>query len=154
MRVVVIVAGLILAASACEPGRTSPAASASAQSAPAQSAPAQSASAQSAPAQPVSVVAAPKVAKIAFIDKEQACDCTRKRIESTWTALQAALGTPAKLPVERIHLDTQALQADAYTVLKPLMVPPGVYFLDGRDAVVELLQGEVTAEQITAVLKR
>lgn len=149
MRAVVIVAGLILAASACDPGRTSPAPTASARSASAQSA-----SAQSAPAQPGSVVAAPKVAKIAFIDKEQACDCTRKRIEGTWTALQAALGTPAKLPVERIHLDTQALQADTYTVLKPLMVPPGVYFLDGRDAVVELLQGEVTAEQITAVLKR
>jgi len=39
-------------------------------------------------------------------------------------------------------------------VLEPLRVAPGVYLLDGRDAVVELLQGEVMAEQLTAVLTR
>ena len=110
------------------------------------------------PAQPTSstvaaVASAPKVAKVVFIDKENACDCTKKRIDGTWTALQAALGTPAKLPIERIHIDTQAAQAEAYTLLKPLMVPPGVYLVDSRDAVIEMLQGEVTAEQIAALLK-
>ncbi|MBK8480672.1 MAG: hypothetical protein IPL40_05795 [Proteobacteria bacterium] len=93
------------------------------------------------------------VAKIVFIDKENACDCTRKRIEDTWAAMQAALGTPATLPVERIHVDTQTAQAEAYTMFKPLMVPPGVYFVDASNGVIELLQGEVTTEQIAAVLK-
>ncbi len=99
------------------------------------------------------VASAPKVAKVVFIDKENACECTKKRIDGTWAALQGALGTPASLPVERVHLDTEAAKAGFFTMLKPLMVPPGLYFVDGRDAVVEMLQGEVTTEQIAAVLK-
>jgi len=93
------------------------------------------------------------IAKIVFIDKEHACDCTRQRTEDTWAALQAALGTPASLPVERLHGDTQSAQAGAYTAAKPLMVPPGIYFVDASNVVVDMLQGEITTEQIAAVLK-
>ena len=95
-----------------------------------------------------------KIARVVFMDKENACACTRKRVDDTWAALQTALGTPPKLPVERIHIDTQAAQAGPYTSAKPLMVPPGIYFVDLQQRVVELLQGEVKAEEITAVLKR
>jgi hypothetical protein len=95
-----------------------------------------------------------KLAKIVFIDKEKACDCTRKRVEATWNALQTALGTPPALPVQRLHVDTQAAEAAAYTSAKPLMVPPGIYFVDGQGAVVELLQGEIEAKEIEALLKR
>jgi hypothetical protein len=94
-----------------------------------------------------------KLAKIVFIDKENACDCTRKRVEQTWTILQSALGTPAALPVHRLHIDTQTAEAAAYTNAKPLMVPPGIYFVDSQGAVVEMLQGEVEAKEIAAVLK-
>ena len=95
-----------------------------------------------------------KVARVVFMDKEHACECTRKRVDDTWAALQTALGTPPKLPIERIHIDTQAAQAGPYTSAKPLMVPPGIYFVDQQLHVFELLQGEVKAEEITAVLKR
>jgi len=95
-----------------------------------------------------------KVARVVFMDKEHACECTRKRVDDTWAALQTALGTPPKLPIERIHIDTQAAQAGPYTSVKPLMVPPGIYFVDQQLRVFELLQGEVKAEEITAVLKR
>ena len=95
-----------------------------------------------------------KITRVVFIDKEHACECTRKRVDDTWAALQAALGTPPKLPIERIHIDTQAAQAAPYTGAKPLMVPPGIYFVDQQQRVVELLQGEVKTEEITAVLKR
>jgi len=94
-----------------------------------------------------------KVARVVFMDKEHACECTRKRVDDTWAALQTALGTPPKLPIERIHIDTQAAQAAPYTGAKPLMVPPGIYFVDQQQHVVELLQGEVKTEEITAVLK-
>jgi hypothetical protein len=96
---------------------------------------------------------ASKLAKVVFIDKEHACDCTRKRVEQAWTTLQSALGTPPALPVQRLHIDTQAAEAAAYTNAKPLMVPPGIYFVDGHGAVVEMLQGEVEAKQIEAALK-
>lgn len=97
---------------------------------------------------------ATRLAKIVFIDQETACDCTQKRIDETWAALQVALGPSASTPVERIHVDTQAKQAETYTLLRPLMVTPGVYFVDEGNAVIELLQGEVKQEQITAVLAR
>lgn len=139
MRSLALVSVFVLAASACERGGASPAPPTTTGSAPVVAAPR---------------VAAPRVARIAFIDKADACDCTRKRVEGTWAALQSALGTPATLPVERIHLDTQPARAETYTLLEPLMVPPGVYFVDGGDAVIELLQGEVTIEQIAAVLNR
>jgi hypothetical protein len=94
-----------------------------------------------------------KPAKIVFIDKEHACDCTRKRVEQAWTTLQSALGTAAALPVQRLHIDTQAAEAAAYTNAKPLMVPPGIYFVDSQGAVIEMLQGEVEAKEIQAALK-
>lgn len=37
-------------------------------------------------------------------------------------------------------------------MLKPLLVPPGIYFIDDRDAVIEMLQGEVTKEKVATVL--
>ena len=95
-----------------------------------------------------------KLAKIVFIDKEKACDCTRKRVEETWTALQVALGTSTALPVQRLHVDTQAAEAATYTNAKPLMVPPGIYFVDSRGVVVEMLQGEVEAKVIGSALER
>jgi hypothetical protein len=97
--------------------------------------------------------AAPKLAKIVFLDKEKACACTRKRVEATWTALQSALGTPPSLPVERLHVDTQVAQAEVYTRAKPLMVPPGIYFVDSRNAVVAMLQGEIETAEIASVLQ-
>ena len=135
MRSLSFVLAIIISASACQQAKAPPAAQVAANTA--------TLGANSAP-----------VAKIAFLDQETACDCTRKRIDASWAALQTALGTPSTLAVERVHVDTEAAKAEAYTMLKPLMVTPGIYFLDARDSVVEMLQGEVSAQQIASVLKR
>ncbi len=105
------------------------------------------------PAAAVKAAPSSKLARIVFIDKEKACDCTRSRVEQTWASLQAALGTPPALPVQRWHVDTQAAEASAYTGAKPLMVLPGIYFIDGQGSIVETLQGEVAAKEIEAVVK-
>jgi hypothetical protein len=97
--------------------------------------------------------AAVKVTKIVFVGKEHACDCTRKRVDDAWAALKKALGTPAKLPVERLQIDTQGEEVEPYRNQKPMMALPAIYFLDSKNAVLELLQGEVTAEQILGVLQ-
>jgi len=104
---------------------------------------------------PVASAAAPvqaKLAKIVFVGKEHPCDCTRKALDSGWAALQKALGAPAKLPVERLQVDTEAQKVEPYQKQKPFVALPAIYFLDGKGAVVELLQGEVSPEQITNVL--
>ena len=98
--------------------------------------------------------AATKVTKIVFVGKQNACDCTRKTVDAGWAALGQALGAPAKLPVERLQIDTQAAEVEPYRKQKPFMALPAMYFVDGKDAVVDLLQGEVTEAQVAAILKR
>ena len=96
---------------------------------------------------------ATKVAKIVFVGKEHPCDCTRKSVEAGWAALQKALGTPTKVPVEKLQVDTDGSKVDPYRNQKPIMALPAIYFLDGKGTVVDLLQGEVTAEQVAGVLQ-
>jgi hypothetical protein len=91
---------------------------------------------------------------IVFIDKQNACECTQVMIKSGWKALQAALKDRKDIHVTRIHYDTERPLAERYLALKPLMALPGIYFLNARGGVVELLQGEVRPEQIVAVFKK
>ena len=98
--------------------------------------------------------AATKVTKVVFVGKEHACDCTRKRVESGWVALQKALGTPPKLPVVRLQIDTEEAKVEPYRKQKPMMTLPAIYFVDGKETALELLQGDVTESEITAVLNR
>jgi hypothetical protein len=97
---------------------------------------------------------ATKVTKVVFVGKEHACDCTRKAVDAGWAALQNALGTPAKLPVERLQIDTEGSRVEPYRKQKPIMALPALYFLDGTQVVLELLQGEFTEAQVAAVLTR
>jgi hypothetical protein len=99
-------------------------------------------------------VAAGKVKRVVFVGKEHACDCTRKTVETSWAALQQALGVPAKVPVDRLQIDTQPEQVAPYRGQRPVMALPGIYFIDGTNTVIELLQGEVTKEQIAAALAK
>ncbi len=71
-----------------------------------------------------------KVTRVVFVGKEHACDCTRKTVDAGWAALQKALGTPAKLPTERLLVDTQGPKVEPYRNQKPIMALPAIYFLD------------------------
>jgi len=97
--------------------------------------------------------AQPRPTRIIFVGKERVCDCTRKSIEAGWDALQKALGAPAKLPVERLQIDTQGDKVAPYRQQKPMMALPAIYFVDDKGAVIELLQGEITAKQVTDIVK-
>jgi hypothetical protein len=97
--------------------------------------------------------AAAKVTRIVFVGKEHPCECTRKALDDGWAALQKALGTPSKVPVEKLQVDTDGSKVDPYRNQKPIMALPAIYFLNGKGTVVGLLQGEVTADQIAGVLQ-
>lgn len=92
------------------------------------------------------------VAKIVFVDKEHACNCTRTRVDGAWKVLQNALGKPGKVPVERLQIDTQGEKVAAYRRQRPMMALPAIYFIDEQGKVVDLLQGEVTKDQVFAAL--
>ena len=93
------------------------------------------------------------VGRIVFVGQKEACPCTRNRVDASWAALETALDREPAVPVERIQLDVDAARAEEYKKLKAIMVVPGIYFLDEKGRLVELLQGEVSPEQVTAVLQ-
>jgi hypothetical protein len=88
------------------------------------------------------------------VGKEHACDCTRKSIDAGWAAVHKVLGTPAKLPIERMQIDTEGAKVEPYRTQKPIMALPAIYFVDSKGTVLELLQGEVSAEQVESALGR
>ncbi len=91
-------------------------------------------------------------ASIVFVGKKDACDCTRDRIDTSWNALRTALKDRQNLPLQRIQLDVDMQEAQRLANLKPLMAAPGIYFLDDKGGLVEMLQGEVSEAQLAAVL--
>jgi hypothetical protein len=99
-----------------------------------------------------STSAAGPVAKVVFIGQREACECTRKRIDGTWAALEQALESHSEIQVEKLEQDVQQEAADRYDELKPMMVAPGVYLLDADGKLVELLQGELTATKLERAL--
>lgn len=137
---------LSVAATACE-NRTAEVASAAASAAVV-------ASGASAIEAAASTNAVSKVARVVFVGKEHACDCTRKKVETARAALEKALGTPAKLPVETLQLDTQEEKVEPYRKMRPIMALPAIYFLDAKDDLVEMLQGEITDGQVSSALSK
>ncbi len=95
-----------------------------------------------------------KTTKIVFVGKQNACACTKKSIDASWAALQKALGTPAKLPVQELKVDTQPDKVEPYRKQKPMMALPAIYFVDGKGAVLDLLQGEVSDTQVQPILSK
>jgi hypothetical protein len=48
-------------------------------------------------------------------------------------------------------VDTE--EANRYNAMQPLMALPGVYFLDGKNKITKLLQGELRVDEIAEVLQ-
>jgi hypothetical protein len=112
------------------------------------------------PPEPVQTTNAPtlspasKLSKIVFVGKEHACECTRKSVDAGWAALQKVLGSPGKIPVERMHVDTESARVAPYREQKPIMALPAIYFVDGKGSVLDMLQGEVGEAQIQPILEK
>ncbi len=92
------------------------------------------------------------VSKVVFVGMMNACDCTRKRVNDTFLELQAALADHADIPVVRYQIDVEPEKVAPYRQQKPVMVLPALYFVDENEKVLNLLQGEVTEDQILAAL--
>jgi len=96
-----------------------------------------------------------RVAKIVVLEQGECCECTRARQEVTWENLQAALeGLDKKPVVDVIHFDAEPDVAQPYQDMKPVMVSPVLYFLDGDGALVGTLEGELTREAIATLLAK
>ena len=93
------------------------------------------------------------VARVVFVGKENACQCTRKAIDASWKALEAALGPHNGISVEQVKVDTESDRVAPYRAQRAFMALPAMYFFDAAGGLVEMLQGEVTEEQVRAVLK-
>lgn len=96
---------------------------------------------------------ATNVSKIVFVDEKDACECTRERVEISWASLQSALGGRDDIPIERIYNDTEPEKVAPYKEMRAFMVIPAVYFLDASGALIDRLQGEITAERFAEALR-
>lgn len=94
-----------------------------------------------------------RVAKVVFVGQKQACDCTRKRIDGSWAALQAAAGARKHIPIERIYMDTDEAKVEPYEEMRAIMVLPAIYLLDGSGKLLDMVQGEVTADNFDRILQ-
>ncbi|MFH1843514.1 MAG: hypothetical protein ABIF77_09950 [bacterium] len=94
------------------------------------------------------------VTRIVFVDKKDACACTRERCDGSFGQLQAVLSEDSGIPVEKLLLDTQPDQVAPLRDQKSFLTLPAIYFLDGDDHVVTMLQGEITANEIVRALNR
>ena len=95
------------------------------------------------------------VASIVFVDQAECCKCTRTRINTSWDALKSSLEKSGQeLPIRRIHADKAEELAAPFLAMEPMMVVPGLYFLDAQGELVEMLQGEVVETQIMALLPK
>jgi hypothetical protein len=92
------------------------------------------------------------IAKIVFVGEEHGCPCRKARLDAGWAALQEAMGTPSKLPVETLHIDTEAPKVQQYTQQKPILTMPGIYLVDASNKVIDMLQGDITRAQIDATI--
>ena len=95
-----------------------------------------------------------KLVRVVFVGKQKPCDCTRKRLDAGWAALQEALGAPTKVALQRLHSDTEEAKVAPYRAQRPMVTLPAIYFVDSKATVLELLQGDITAAQIKGVLAR
>ena len=104
-------------------------------------------------AAPASKPGKTNVAKIVFVGQKQACPCTRKRIDGSWAALQAAAGARKHIPIERIYMDTDEVEVEPYEEMRAIMVLPGIYLLDGSGKLLDMVQGEVTTDNFNRILQ-
>ena len=89
-----------------------------------------------------------KVAKIVFIGKKNACDCTRRRVDDSFAVLKTALGGRSDIAVQRLQVDVDPAGVEQYKKMRPVMVLPAIYLLGGSGTLVDVLQGEVAVEQV------
>lgn len=93
------------------------------------------------------------VARLVFLDKAEACECTQKTINKGWSTLQTALGSGNPLPVDRIHIDTQADQAAPLLAQRKIVAVPALYVLDASGNVLEMLQGELEEAEVRKAMR-
>jgi hypothetical protein len=92
------------------------------------------------------------LAKVVFVGEEHGCPCRQARLDAGWAALQEAMGSPSKLPVEKIHVDTQSAKVQVFTQQKPILTMPGIFLVDGANKMLDMLQGDITRAQIDAAI--
>ncbi|MDX9719790.1 MAG: hypothetical protein RBU37_03520 [Myxococcota bacterium] len=93
-----------------------------------------------------------KLAKVVFIGQLDVCDCTARSIDESYAALEAALGNPPKVPIERLELDANPKEVEPYQKDKAIMALPAVFFVDEAGKILSSVQGPQTKEQFEATL--
>ncbi len=94
-----------------------------------------------------------KVGKIVFVGKKHACDCTKRRVNESWEALQFALKKHGGVKVERIAIDVDRQKVKSLRGKRRFMTLPALYFFSPEGKLVAMLEGELQPAQIAEAIK-
>jgi hypothetical protein len=95
-----------------------------------------------------------QVAKIVFLDRLDGNADAKARLDGIWSEVQAALEGWPEVNVERIHIDAEPRQSSKFLEMRSVDKPPGLFFLDADGALLEMVEGEIRANQIREILLR
>jgi hypothetical protein len=93
-----------------------------------------------------------KVARIVFLDRLDGNAAAKAHLDEVWVEVQTAMEDWRGILVERIHIDAEPKQSEKILALRSVDKLPGIYFLDENDALIEMLQGDVKANEIRKVV--
>lgn len=118
-----------------------------------QSGSAEGGTAAAASASAASVVPKAAAARVVFVDKEEACECTQAKIDAGWTAVQAAIGSTTAVKLERIHMDSQPGVAAPILAKRQIVAVPAAYVLDATGNVLDVFQGDIEEQAVRNALR-
>lgn len=96
---------------------------------------------------------ATRVTQIVFLDQEEICPISKKQINKVWDNVQT-VASSKNIKVTRVYRDKQGSLARKYTESNPMVIPPGLYFVSGSGETLEMIQGDRSVEEITAVIEK
>jgi len=93
--------------------------------------------------------------RIIFITTSQACDCTMRRCRNGEQALNEALSKQTYAPqIERIDFARERDRAMGLVKKYSAMMLPIIYFIDQKDDLLQKLEGEFSAGDVSEILNK
>lgn len=94
----------------------------------------------------------PLVSKIIFVDKQNACKCTRAKTENAWNLLNESIKNNKSISLEKVFGDVEPQKIEPFKAQQSFFAYPAIYFLDSQNKVIKLLQGEIDEQSVKAVI--
>ncbi len=91
--------------------------------------------------------------RLVLVGQAQGCQCTRTEVAKAMRALHVVLGARRDQMVTQLDWDKDRAQVQRYRRQRRFIALPALYFINARDQVVGLLEGEIKPRWIRPLLR-